>query len=100
MTLLSTVLVFVALQSVQQPAKASIDGFVVRAGTNEPLARARITVSRSAGGTEASVQPLQTGPIPSVTTDSHGHFTINNLEPGSYSLVAQRNGFARQSYGA
>ena len=32
-----------------QNAKASIEGFVVRAGTNEPVARARVTVFRTAG---------------------------------------------------
>src|SRR6185369_10678062 len=77
------------LQAAPQIPASSIDGFVVRAGTNEPIARSRITVRRSGEGKE----------IPSVTTDSQGHFILKNLEPGSYSLTAQRNGFARQMYG-
>jgi hypothetical protein len=83
-----------------QSTKANIEGFVVRAGTNEPVSRARITATRIAGPGGAPIQP--SGPpqnIPAVTTDSQGHFTIKDLEPGSYLLSAQRNGFARQSYG-
>src|SRR5262245_13250050 len=83
-----------------QNAKASIEGFVVRAGTNEPVARAQVTVFRTAGPGGASLQPA--GPpqtIPPKTTDSQGHFVFRDLDPGSYSLTAQRNGFARQAYG-
>ena len=82
-----------------QNAKASIEGFVVRAGTNEPVARARVTVLR---GTGPGGTPPPAGPppiIPPVTTDSQGHFVFKDLDPGSYSLTAQRNGFARQAYG-
>src|SRR5438094_5802299 len=83
-----------------QNAKASIEGYVVRAGTNEPIARARVTVFRTAGPGGAPPQPQ--GPpqtIAPVTTDSQGHFVLRDLDPGSYSLTAQRNGFARQAYG-
>src|SRR5437773_5008387 len=83
-----------------QIAKASIEGFVVRAGTNEPVARARVTVLRTAG--PGGAPPAAAGPppaIPPVTTDSQGHFAFRDLDPGSYSLTAQRNGFARQAYG-
>src|SRR5207245_6118191 len=83
-----------------QNAKASIEGFVVRAGTNEPVARARVTVSRTAGPGGAPLAPG--GPpasTPPVTTDSQGRFAFRDLDPGSYSLTAQRNGFARQAYG-
>ncbi len=82
-----------------QNAKASIEGLVVRAGTSEPIARARVTVLRTAGPGGA---PPPVGPPPiiaPVTTDSQGHFVFKDLDPGSYSLTAQRNGFARQAYG-
>src|SRR5437773_4019312 len=83
-----------------QNAKASIEGFVVRAGTNEPIARARVTVLRSAGPGGAPLAPGGPPPtIPPVTTDSQGRFAYRDLDPGSYSLTAQRNGFARQAYG-
>src|SRR2546428_1309579 len=83
-----------------QNAKASIEGFVVRAGTNEPIARARVTVLRSAGPGGAPLAPGGPPPtIPPVTTDSQGRFAYRDLDPGSYSVTAQRNGFARQAYG-
>src|SRR5262249_49171832 len=104
MTLLSTAVVLIVLQvsqqtspQAQQPAKVGIEGFVLRAGTNEPLARARITISRMATNTGAPVQPTQTSVIPAITTDGQGRFSVRDLEPGSYALIAQRNGFARQS---
>src|SRR5262245_23815112 len=82
-----------------QNAKASIEGFVMRAGTNEPIARARVTVLRTAGPGGAA-PPVGPSPIIApVTTDSQGHFVFRDLDPGSYSLTAQRNGFARQAYG-
>src|SRR5438045_2793050 len=43
-----------AAQPGQQPAqKARIEGSVVRAGTGEAVARARITLTRARGGTNA-----------------------------------------------
>src|SRR5262247_787415 len=41
----------------QQPARATIEGMVVRAGTNEPLARAQITVTRVVAPTVVPGQP-------------------------------------------
>ena len=71
-----------------QALPASIEGFVLRAGTNEPVSGARITV-RKVSGPE----------VQNATTDSQGHFIVANLETGSYSVFAQRNGFASQTYG-
>jgi Carboxypeptidase regulatory-like domain len=104
MTMSAIIVVALALQAPQQtqpqqPTKASIEGFVVRAGTNEPLSRARVTVSRTASNTGVPVQPNPTATIPAVITDSQGHFTVRDLEAGAYVLVAQRNGFARQQFG-
>jgi len=71
------------------PAKASIEGRVVRAGTNDPIARVEV-IARRDDGSRA---------LPPVTTDAQGHFVIKNLDPGLYSLVADRNGFGPQRYG-
>lgn len=105
MTLLATAALFVLLQApaqtqqAQQAPKASIEGFVVRAGTNEPIARARITVTRiPAGGVPQPVTVAQPN-IPVVTTDAQGRFLVKDLEPGTHQLNAARNGFARQQYG-
>ena len=86
MTLASVALLLI-LQS--QTAKASIEGFVVRAGTSEPISGSRVTVSRVGAGVG----------MLAATTDSLGHFIIKDLDAGTYILAAQRNGFARQLYG-
>src|SRR5207249_812860 len=74
----------------QASAPASIAGIVVRAGTNEPIPRVRITIFRS---------DVPADRIPAVTTDDQGRFLFKDLSAGTYSLAAQRNGFARQQYG-
>ena len=84
---LASVALFLILQS--QTAKASIEGFVVRAGTSEPISGSRVTVSRAGAGVG----------MLAATTDSLGHFIIKDLDAGTYILAAQRNGFARQLYG-
>jgi protocatechuate 3,4-dioxygenase beta subunit len=91
------------------PAKASVSGVVVRAGTGEPIPRAQVTLSRvivspgNAGqrGNTVAVPQAQTQPafLPPITTDEKGRFEIKDVEPGSYRAVAARNGFTRQEYG-
>jgi hypothetical protein len=82
-----------------QNTTAAIEGFVVRAGTNEPIPRARLTITKMTGPGGAPIPPGPRPTIPAVTTDSQGHFVLKDLDPGSYSVTAQRNGFARQLYG-
>src|ERR1051325_5806580 len=82
-----------------QPTTATIEGFVIRAGTNEPVSRARITVLKTMGPGGAPNPPGPRPIIPTVNSDNQGHFVVSNLDPGSYSLTAQRNGFAMQAYG-
>jgi carboxypeptidase family protein len=84
--------------NVQQTPKSTIEGFVLRAGTSEAIARTRITISRVSGPAGLQLLPGQMA-LPQVTTDSQGRFLIKDLEEGSYRLFAQRNGFARQEYG-
>jgi hypothetical protein len=102
------------------PGAASIEGVVIRAGTTEPLAGARVTLAPVTGVSSAlATSPVVTGatgglpaeaalvtvsgnvasPIPSVTTDASGRFSFQNLAAGLYSLQALRDGYARQSYG-
>jgi hypothetical protein len=38
--------------------------------------------------------------LPATTTDAEGRFTLDNIEPGSYFLLAQRVGYLDQGYGA
>jgi hypothetical protein len=97
--LVITVLFSVGLQSPapqQQNVKSRIEGIVVRAGTTEPLAKARITLVPAAGsGPGPGTQSNQK----TVTTDKNGRFVLNEVETGQYRLAAARNGYARQEYG-
>src|SRR5215813_3265880 len=85
----------------QQPAKGSIEGVVVRAGTGEPISGAEIRVMGvTTPGEEGRVGPpvtfVFTGSDPfagaPAITDREGHFLLKDLEPGSYKITAARNG--------
>src|SRR5262245_29465207 len=84
------------LQGLQQP-RASIEGFVLRTETNEPLARATVDVIRNAMRTGSVLR--REAVVSSSSTDDGGHFIVKDLDAGSYSVVAKRNGFVRQEYG-
>jgi Carboxypeptidase regulatory-like domain len=80
--------------SAQQPAKASIEGAVLRAGTDEPLATVHVTLTRDSQG------PVTTSSVPlDTTTDSLGHYAIQGIDPGAYRLTFTSNGFVKQEYG-
>ena len=108
----------------QPPAgpKGSIEGVVLHAVTKEPIAGARVTITRvqtvptalpaipgvpPPGAAVApatpvagpAATPLRTPPIPAVNTDSQGKFSLKDVEPGSYTLQVANNGFARAEYG-
>jgi Carboxypeptidase regulatory-like domain len=99
---------------------ATVAGAVVRAGTNEPLAGARVTLTPvNAPASASATSPVVTGAssglpaeaalaavtggvaasIPPATTDESGKFVFQNLTAGLYSLQVFRDGFARQSHG-
>jgi hypothetical protein len=71
----------------------AIEGQVLNIATGEPLKKASLVLTPT--------QPRQ-GPIApySTTSDANGQFTIKDVKPGSYMLMAERNGFVRSSYGA
>src|SRR4030095_4088487 len=80
-----------------QPAKSTIEGVVVRADSNEPIAGAQVFLL--AGNGPGAVRPFaNAGPHPA-TTDKDGKFVMNDVEAGQYRLAAARNGYARQEYG-
>jgi len=107
----------VATTAAQQPPapKGSIEGVVVRAGSGQPIAGARVTATRQPAGrggppTTAPVQPadvlaiargLGTAPpsSPSATTDNAGRFVVQGLDEAAYSLLVQGNGYVQQNYG-
>jgi protocatechuate 3,4-dioxygenase beta subunit len=62
-----------------------VAGQVVDSLTGRPLERAQLTLLGSRAGEN----------VPHITeTDSAGHFTIRNVDPGRYRLVAFRSGFS------
>lgn len=103
-----------------QAGSGSIEGIIVRAGSGEPLAGARVTLTPvtvaasaasagtvvtgatggiAAGASVVSVSSNAPSSIPPVTTDPDGRFVFRNLDAGLYSLHALRDGYARLSYG-
>jgi protocatechuate 3,4-dioxygenase beta subunit len=78
----------------------SIAGIVVRADTDQPIAPAQVTLTAQAPDTPApGPAAIARGAITSVTTGADGKFAFENLNPGSYRVVATATGFGRQEYG-
>ncbi|HXE75041.1 MAG TPA: carboxypeptidase-like regulatory domain-containing protein [Candidatus Xenobia bacterium] len=71
------------------PEKCVVEGQVVKAGTGQPLKKARVVLRK-----EESQETPQT-----VGTDADGKFQFKNVEPGRYRVYAVRNGYVRQEYG-
>src|SRR5688572_15187328 len=91
---LATITFLAVLQtaSAQQPTKASIEGVVMRAGTQDPISGAHVTLTRNSPASDSFI-------LPSVTTNNLGHFVFANLDPGAYRLTIASNGFVKQEYG-
>jgi len=75
--------------SIRPDDKCSLEGIVVNAVTGEPLKKVHLTL-RPLG--------VQNGVPYGTTTDSAGHFLINDVDPGRYNFSASRNGFVGQPY--
>lgn len=73
----------------QPPVTCSIEGTVTRAGSDTPLPKVEIAISR----------PGSQEPPLVVITEGTGRFIAGGLEPGRYSVRAQRNGYVSQLYG-
>ena len=87
-----------------QPAEeakklAALEGRVVNAKTGEPLRRVNLTMRSSATGMRTSVPMASSAPY-AASTDAEGKFRIEKIEPGTYMLFAERQGFVRQAHGA
>lgn len=87
-TAITAVLIVLSASTIflaQQPLKARLEGTVTRAGSAEPVAGARLTLTRDAAEGAA--------PEP-VITDRNGKFTFQEIAPGSYKLKVKANGYA------
>jgi len=67
---------------------ASIEGTVLRAGSNEPLPEAVVHLT-----------PVGKGHPLTASADGMGKFAFDKLDAGSYRLTADHEGFIRQEYG-
>jgi hypothetical protein len=83
----SLLLILSLLQTI--PARGSIDGVVMTAGTalERLLSNARLEL-REGPGTPIVVR-----------SDGNGRFVFSNLAPGRYRLFLTEDGFIRQEYG-
>lgn len=96
---ISMLLCFFLWQAQPNPAAASsqlasIEGRVTHALTGEPIRKAQITLRKRSQNVMAAMAGEST------VSDDEGKFRIDKLEPGTYSLYAERAGFVRQEYGA
>jgi Carboxypeptidase regulatory-like domain len=98
---IQALLIFVSLLAApsreqdQDPSSslAVVSGVAVNKLTGAPVKSAHVIytrIDRSAGGSSSPI---------STDTDSEGHFSLR-LPPGSYRVWVERNGFARQNFGA
>ncbi len=67
---------------------ARLEGRVVESGSGQPLSDATVSATKSGGGTTAGPRGFGGG-----TTDSDGHFALEDLDPGSYQLQVRRAGY-------
>ena len=91
---------FVSLYAGQAPAAAgkpqdercSIEGRVVNSVNGEAVKRVTLVL--------APPVPTSLSDIRTTESDDNGQFAFQNLNPGRYTLLARRTGFATQVYGA
>ncbi|MGO8731836.1 MAG: collagen binding domain-containing protein [Terriglobia bacterium] len=81
-------------QAAQNPVvstanQCTVQGVVLKAGTDEPLGRATVEIWLEGG----------VGQLQDTASDSMGRFEVKNLDPGRYRLSVQHNGYVRQEYG-
>lgn len=72
-----------------RPDRCRLAGQVVSAATNQPLRKVSLLL-RAEGGRSSYGS----------TTDAAGRFAFEDVEPGTYRLIAERTGYLRQQYGA
>ena len=84
-----------------QDARPAIEGVVVRAGTGESLANAQVMLIRAVASATAArgASDDETSNTAQTITDRNGRFAFKSIAPGSYRIIAARNGYARQEYG-
>ncbi|MBX9639873.1 MAG: carboxypeptidase-like regulatory domain-containing protein, partial [Mycobacteriaceae bacterium] len=75
--------------------KATVTGQAVNIQTGEPLRK--VVVTMMPAGRRPELRPSG---VPRAVTGADGKFTITGVDPGRYTLSAERNGYVRFTYGA
>src|SRR5438477_10404213 len=89
--LAASLLAFSSQQPVPDPM-SRIEGIVVKAGGGEPLAQARLLLSRDGA--------MQSETAYGTITSADGHFTLKDIPRGRYRLLATAPGFVNHQYGS
>ena len=76
---------FAQAPDVKPDDKCSVEGTVLNSATGEPVKKARVTLAPIGHDQEAFA----------TTTDASGHFLIDEVDAGRYSLTAARNGYTQ-----
>jgi hypothetical protein len=87
--------------SPQQPPLGSIEGIVVRADTEQPIANAEVTLTRiaeSQAGTAAAATGVADAIAP-VITGVAGKFAFSDLKPATYRVAATTDSYNRVANG-
>jgi hypothetical protein len=74
---------FAQAPDVKPDEKCSVEGTVVDSATGEPVKKARVTLAPAGGPAGAY----------GTTTDASGHFLIDDVDAGHFSLTASRAGY-------
>src|SRR5712671_6371821 len=80
-------------QQPQEPPKASMQGAVLKIGTDEPIIGAHVTLIRTSAPSPGISAPSE------LVTDGSGKFAFKDIEPGTYRVSVAGNGFVKQDYG-
>ena len=65
--------------------KCSIEGTVLNSATGEPVKKARVTLAPAGEHMDADA----------ATTDASGHFLIDEVDAGRFSLIVSRSGYTQ-----
>jgi Carboxypeptidase regulatory-like domain len=79
------------LRALMQTPSASVDGVVMKAGTDEPVPHARLQLQNLDGGL---------GDIRVVDADDRGRFAFAAVAPGRYRVTGQKDDFVRAATAA
>jgi len=78
--------------------KARLEGRVLNQNTGEPVRKANLHLRMLQALGMGAVQPDMSMYV--VASDAEGKFVFDDLDPGRYTLSADRAGYVRQTYGA